>query len=355
MNKNQILGLAFLAVILFLVYMNFAEEDKLTISVGGSVVKHALIPAEVFGGFEDVDYSNVEDAYVLLPGQKVTMNVAAYNPHTSATGMYYKAWVYDDWRLIWQGEEQFLMPNEIKEWYFTYTAQQSEGVLDLYVETAVKDPFGGYGYVFDDVDTFEIITRSDAPPDPCEDVTCDSYCIGTTYYYGGYCEDGDCTYKSTQVVGKCGYILPVEEPEPTPDETPAPGEPTPEPTPDNSCEDITCPDRCVEPFTWQYDGVCVDGTCEYKEIANSADNCEYVEPTPVVSGPSSSSSGGAAPTPTPAPTEFVPRYSTIDNNVTTGGVDELFEDLPINIYGASAIGLSVLGIGAYLINARRKE
>ena len=343
MNRNQILAIAFATVILFLVYMNFAEEDKLMISVGGSVVKHPLEPAEVFGAVEDVEYSEGDDAFVLLPGQKVTMNIAAYNPYSSKTGMYYKAWVYDDWRLIWQGEELFLMPDEIKEWYFTYSAQQSEGVIEIYVESAVKDPFGSNVYMFDDVDTFQVITRSDAPPDPCEGVTCDSYCGDNEfYYYGGYCEDGDCTYKSAQVVGKCGYTLPEPDEPDEPDDTPVPD-------PVDPCEDVTCPDRCVEPYTWQYDGICVDGTCEYKEIANSVDNCEYVEPatTPPLTVSEDE--------PAPSPTEFVPRYSTIADDVPTEAVDDLFEDLPINIYGASAIGLSILGIGAYLINARRKE
>lgn len=353
MNRNQIIGLVFVIVILFLVYMNFAEEEKLTIKFGGSVVEHPLVPAEVFGAIEDVDWSEGEDGYILLPGQKVTMNVAAYNWYTSDTGMYYKAWVYDDWRLIWQGEELFLMPDEIKEWHFTYTAQQSEGVIDLYVETAVKDPFGGYGYVFDDMDTFKVITRSDAPPDPCEGVTCPSYCGNDKYYfYSGYCVDGDCEYKSAQVVDKCGYTLP--EPDPEPDPEPEPDD-TPEPDPVNPCEGITCPDKCVEPYTWKYDGICVDGTCEYKEIANSADNCDYVEPTPTptVVAPSSSTGGGGA-APTPVPTEIVPRYSE-PSDEAPDAVGEMFEGLPVNIYGASAIGLSILGIGVYLINARRKE
>ena len=350
MNRNQIIGLAFVTIILFLVYMSFAEEEKLTLTVGGNVIEESIMPGYVFGIIEDVEYDGSKNEYYLSPGQRVTMNVRVWNDKTMPA--YYKVWVYDDFLSIWIGPDVLVQPNGIEVWTFTYSAPSNEGIIPIYVESGFKPRLDATQYTFDFITPFDIVIKADAPPDPCEGVTCPSKCVGETYHYSGYCVDGDCEYKTAQTVGKCGYTLPVEEPDPEPDEPDEPEEPegteTPTPEPEDPCEGITCPDRCVEPYTWQYDGVCVDGTCEYKEIANSADNCEYVEPTPTPLALVVSEDEAAA---MPVST---PRYST-PSEVPEDVVDELFKDLPINIYGASAIGLSILGIGAYLINARRKE
>jgi hypothetical protein len=45
-------------------------------------------------------------------------------------------------------------------------------------------------------------------PDPCTDVTCDPYCNGYTYYSGGSCSLGQCSYSSSEVNStSCGYCL----------------------------------------------------------------------------------------------------------------------------------------------------
>ena len=340
---KQILIVSFILVALFLGYTYLTEEDKLSISVGGSVVNHPLEPAEVFGAVEDIEYSQGDDAFVLLPGQKVTMNVAAYNPYTSSTGLYYKAWVYDDWRLIWTSDEVFLMPDGIKEWFFTYNAPSGEGVVEIYIESAVKDPFGSYGYVFDDLDSFHVITRSDAPPDPCEGVSCPSKCIGETYYYAGYCVDGTCVYSKALVPGKCGYTIPVPEPdEPDePDDTPVPDD-TPTPDPVDPCEGKTCPDICVEPYTWKSDGVCIDGNCEYKEESDSTE-CGYVEST--------------SPTPDEDDTDLTitptvtdgPKYSTPVGDVPD---DTATPEEPLNVYIVGAVLLLLIGATFLYIRER---
>ena len=345
MNKNQIIGLAFVTIILFLVYMNFAEEEKLTLTVGGNVIEESIMPGYVFGIIEDVEYDGSKNEYYLSPGQRVTMNVRVWNDKTLPA--YFKVWVYDDFRSIWISPDVLVQPNGIEVWTFTYSAPSNEGIIPIYVESGFKPRLDATQYTFDFITPFDIVIKADAPPDPCEGVTCPSYCDGETYQYSGYCVNGDCEYKSALVVGKCGYTLPEPEPEPEPDEPDE--EPTEEPTDPpvltNPCEGITCPDECVEPYTLKYDGICVDGTCEYKEIANS-EECNYVEPEIV---PTALAVTDDEPTP-----ETTPRYST-PSEEAPDAVGELFEDLPVNIYGASAIGLSILGIGAYLINARRKD
>ena len=54
-------------------------------------------------------------------------------------------------------------------------------------------------------------------PDPCKGVNCEDKCVGMTYYFNGYCEDGQCKYStmtciSPQIcsVEKSGCVTPSE-------------------------------------------------------------------------------------------------------------------------------------------------
>lgn len=312
MNRNQIIAIVIGAILIFSGYAYItAEKDKLSVTVGGTVIKDPLIPAEVFGHVEDVEY--VSNSFVVSPSQKLTINTAVYNEASSAVGKYYKAWVYDDWRIIWSSPEVFLMPDELKEWTFTYTAASYPGTTTIYVESAVKDPFAGYGYLFDDMDLFDIKVEEDAPTDPCEGVSCPSKCVGDTYNYNGYCTDGICEYSTAKVDGKCGYTDPVADP----------------------CEGITCSDVCVEPYTFKCDGVCVDGSCEYVEEADSV-QCGYVETTP---------------TATPIPTEEPTPTPTETGTPPTNGEPEE-EGIPTIYYITGILAISGV-VALYLIRSKR--
>lgn len=56
------------------------------------------------------------------------------------------------------------------------------------------------------------------PTDPCAGIACNDYCVGTTFYYGGSCEDGQCIYSKLYKSTECGYeeeppyVPPVEPP-----------------------------------------------------------------------------------------------------------------------------------------------
>jgi hypothetical protein len=46
-------------------------------------------------------------------------------------------------------------------------------------------------------------------PDPCLDVSCDSYCDSYTYYYDGYCSAGNCIYLNEPESFSCNWSEPV--------------------------------------------------------------------------------------------------------------------------------------------------
>lgn len=288
MNRNQTIAIVIGAILIFAGYACItAEKDKLSVTVGGTIIKDPLLPAEVFGHVEDVEYSNSKDAFIVSPSQQLTINVAAYNDQQYSLG-FYKVWVYDDYRIIWSSPEVMLWPNDIKEWTFTYTATSYESTTTIYVESGVKFYEDDTLYSFDDMDYFNIVVEEDAPTDPCEGISCTSKCVGETYYYSGYCTDGICEYSTAKVDGKCGYTDPVSDP----------------------CEGTTCPDVCVEPYTFKCNGVCVNGECEYVEQANS-EQCGYVSPTeePTVE-PTETPTGTETPTATP-PTNGEPEENGI--------------------------------------------
>jgi len=344
---KQLLIVSFVLVALFLGYTYVTEEtDKLNINIGGETapeksffakILNVLRPADVGGilaeGGEELDVWT----YQMAPGSSGTINVAAFN--TFQTHTWYKVSVKQNGETIYISSQEFIEPDGWYDWFFTYNAPNTPGDYLIKIDSFKKNPFSDILYQFDDSDHFTIRVVDDAPPDPCEGVTCPSKCIGETYYYSGYCVDGDCKYLTALVPGKCGYELPTPEPEPDPEP-----DDTPIPDPVNPCEGISCPDKCVEPYTWLYDGVCIDGECEYKEESNSAE-CGFVEsttPPPVAQPPIA-----VEPTPTPtAPDERDPgvEYSTPVDDVPE---DAPAPDEPINIYEIGAGLLLIIG-GAYL-------
>ncbi|MFC1697685.1 DNRLRE domain-containing protein [Nanoarchaeota archaeon] len=92
------------------------------------------------------------------------------------------------------------------------------------------------------------------PPDPCDDITCNPFCEGTTRYYNGNCNEGACEYQSEPDSEQCGYIPP------------------------NPCDDITCNPYC-HGTTRYYNGNCNAGDCEY-QIELKSEECGYIPPDP---------------------------------------------------------------------------
>ncbi|MCK5021573.1 MAG: hypothetical protein KAS32_31485 [Candidatus Peribacteraceae bacterium] len=254
--NTKLIGAIILSLIVICVGYSFlTQEDKLIVKVAGNTVGDTLFPAIVTGHIEDIDYNSKRDAFVLLPGQKVMMNVYVYNEQNNDN--WYKVWVYDDSRIIWTSMDQYLKPGNDKEWKFTYTAQQNEGKTTIYVESG-RSPSSDFppwthefpGWKYDDIQDFDIIIEEDGPIDPCLGVTCDNYCTGTTYHYNGYCVNGDCKYTSGEVDGKCGFI---EDP----------------------CLGVTCDNYCTGE-TFNYAGICVNGECQYTSgLVNG--KCGYIE------------------------------------------------------------------------------
>jgi hypothetical protein len=80
------------------------------------------------------------------------------------------------------------------------------------------------------------------PVDPCDGVTCDDKCVGTTSYFDGYCVDGDCEYAGIEPMSTtCGY---------------------------DPCAFMLCEDYCY--YTTLYTSAgCSNGNCNYQAIPNS--------------------------------------------------------------------------------------
>lgn len=214
------------------------SEDLLTVSVDGISVIEPSIGLTVYGSTDD-EYVNNIDAFVVVPGQDVQILMTAYNP--TSVGKYYKGWVYTGSSTLYSAPEAFIMPDCVHDWDYTYTAPES-GRVSIYVETAVNDPFGSYGYLFDDVDSFDIQvlaaptpTPTSTPlptaaptaapttallPNPCEGVICQDYCDGGIYYYHGVCGYGQCEYQTEFNSAECA--TPTATPTATPIISPPP-------------------------------------------------------------------------------------------------------------------------------------
>ena len=348
MNRKQIIALVFVGIILLLGCAYVTEDtDKLSISIGGetqpkesflSKILNVLTPADVGGilaeGGEEIEYGWL---YEMSPGSSGTINIAAFN--TASLHVWYKVSVKQNGETIYISSQEFIEPDGYHDWFFTYNAPNTPGDYLIKIDAFKKNPFSDLTYWFDDSDSFTIRVVDDAPLDPCEGVTCPSKCISETYYYAGYCVDGICVYSKALVPGKCGYTIPVPD---EPDDTP-----TPDPV--DPCEDITCPDKCVVPYTWLNDGVCINGDCEYTEESNSVE-CGYSESTIPSATETPPITGEATPTPV-APDERDPgvEYSTPIDDVTDSAAPD--EDLNLYIVGA----VLLLLIGATFLYIRERD
>lgn len=371
-NKNVMIGLLAVVLISVIAVVCFYEEnDSLSVSMGNQPVLeeslftkilNALKPAWV-GGIIAEGAEGGPWVYEMAPESTGTMDVGVCNDFSTSYGMWYWVTVWQDEQLIYTTELEYVEPNCAYDWYFEYTAPSTPGTYDIKLKSFRKYTEAAGSFTEDDTDEFSVKVVDNAPPDPCESVTCDSYCSGIDdglYYYDGVCRsDGDetwCEWKSDYVIGKCGYT----------------GEP------DDPCEGITCSDQCVEPYTWQYDGVCIDGECEYSETANSVANCGYEEPTPDPT-PEPTDGPDGEPEETPAPeSEDEPSGGAVTLVAPPSGKDESFFDMPDvpgeapedniidklrniidklrdNIYLVGGIALVIIGGAAYAISASKSK
>ena len=57
-------------------------------------------------------------------------------------------------------------------------------------------------------DAYANITVTEVYIDPCENVTCNDYCDGTTHHFNGVCVEGECSYTAEENSLECGYVAP---------------------------------------------------------------------------------------------------------------------------------------------------
>ncbi len=93
-----------------------------------------------------------------------------------------------------------------------------------------------------------IQTGGEAKEDPCEGVTCNDSCQGSTRSYNGHCVNGQCQYSTTQCTRGCENGLCKGDP----------------------CEGVLCADQC-EGKALKKTGTCVNGQCQY----SSSVNCQF--------------------------------------------------------------------------------
>lgn len=222
--NHFIIGIVILAVALGVFYTTEdTSEDNLSVTVDGMGVEEDTYALQVFGSLRDEDYVSSKNAYVVLPGQTITIESAVYNPTSSFSGAWYKTSVYTEQNHIVSSVAVYLEPGEIKEATINYRTPTNIGRYSICVESAVKTNEYDIWW-FDDLDCFDIEVVS---PNPCIGITCDDYCSGTTLYNYGVCVNGICEYDIRIKAPSCGYV----EPAPTATSTPAPtATPTPAPT-----------------------------------------------------------------------------------------------------------------------------
>ena len=208
------------AVIIALVFSAFymmgeSSESNLTVSIDGMDVEEDTYTLQVFGSLRDAEYVSSKNAYVVLQGQTVTIEAGVYNPASSANAKWYRTCIHTDGQNIVCSAAVYLEPDEIKESILSYKVPYNTGRYSICVESEVKDPFSDVAYRFDDIDCFTVEVVS---PNPCIGITCNDYCSGTTLYNNGLCVDGVCEYDIRIKSVQCGYM----EPTPTPTSTPTP-------------------------------------------------------------------------------------------------------------------------------------
>ena len=281
-KPHMIIGIVIIALAIGVFYtMEEPAESNLTVAIDGMCVEEDTYALQVFGSLRDADYVSSKNAYVVLQGQSVLIETGVYNPASSFAGAWYRTGVHTEGQNLVMSTAVFLEPDGIKESTLSYQMPYNTGRYEVCVESEVRTNEYDVWW-FDDIDCFTVEVVS---PNPCIGITCNDYCSGTTLYDNGVCVNGICEYDIRIKAQACGYI----EPTPTP---------TPTPTPD-PCTGITCDPYC-EGTTYNYNGYCDNGQCQYQTEYNSAE-CGYVGPTP---------------TPTPTPTETPP--PTNDEGDLTG-------------------------------------
>ena len=238
-------------------YMLFdgTDEDVLTVYVNGIEQDDSKM-LEVTGD---------SSKYRVSPGETVTITAEVYNKNEHPDGAYYKVWIYQitDFNtrfVMLETDEVFLSNYDFKVWSGTYKTLTVPSTVTIYVESGTR-PTLISTYDFNDIDHFDIVveapptptptptptpsptatptpTPSPSPtpePDLCDGVTCNPYCDGTTYFYNGYCDVGECIYQAEYNSGQCMTPTPTPTPTETGTVTPTPTE-TPPPEDDDEAD-----------------------------------------------------------------------------------------------------------------------
>lgn len=271
-NKIALIGVSALVLIIIasMLYIGAQDDSKLNVFIDGQETEesfftkfiNSLSPAWV-GGILAEGGGEGPWIYYMEPGDTGTINVMVHNDYTVSVTMLYKLTVKQNGATIYTSPEVLLSQDDYHDWFFSYTAPSTPGTYRIDIESFSRGNAVGTPWTSDDTDYFDVeVTAAEVPddptptpdptPDPDAPPECPNYCVGTTQYYQGYMVDGTCVYQTAQVDGLCGYTAPSDDPDP--------------------CEGVTCPNQCVEPYTWQHDGICIDGVCQYVEEANSP-NC----------------------------------------------------------------------------------
>lgn len=218
-KSHLLIGILIIALALGAYFMmEEPSESNLSVIVDGMEVEEDTYTLQVFGSLRDADYVSSKNAYVVLPGQTINIETAVYNPASSFSGAWYRISVYTETGHIVSSASVYLEPDEIKESTITYKVPYNTGRFSMCVESEVKTNEYDVWW-FDDLDCFTIEVAS---PDPCVGITCDDYCSGTTLYNYGKCVNGLCEYDIKIKAPECGYIEPTPTPTATPTATPDP-------------------------------------------------------------------------------------------------------------------------------------
>ena len=212
-NPHLIIGIAIILLAVGAYYMMEEEpaESNLTVSIDGMSVEEDTYALQVFGSLRDVDYVSSKNAYVVLPGQNVVIDTRVYNPASSFSGAWYRTSIFTEERVLVSSAAVYLEPGEDKKASLNYKTPYQLGRTSICVDSAVRTNEYDVWW-FDNLDCFTVEVVS---PNPCIGITCNDYCSGTTLYNNGLCVDGVCEYDIRIKSVQCGYMEPTPTPTPT--------------------------------------------------------------------------------------------------------------------------------------------